>query len=576
MKEHISAVELILEYLKQEGVTHIFGIPGGPVTPLFDALYRDRSIELVTTRHECGAAMMAAGYARVSGRLGVCCATTGPGSTNLITGLAAAKADSLPVLAITAQVATLAFGKGSLQDSTYDRMDIVSMLKETTKLSAMVVNAHNLATTLRQALRWAMSGRRGPVHLNIPTDLMKKAVVAEVLFPGFYRSAERCFDREGVRQAADLLLGARRPAILAGHGVNLAAAQAELAELARILSIPVATTPKGKGAFDEGEPLSLGVFGIASSPRAERYLLSGDVDVLLVLGSSMHEISTQGWEARLQPKDALIQQDIDASVVGRNYPVSLGLIGDMKTTLRELIFELKRRIGKVEDARRNGVDDILAWKRQVPSVLDEAAAVSDAVPIKPQRLMRELNDCLPEDAIIFADSGNNTLWALHYLKVTGKNMFIHNWGEFGAMGYGVAAAIGGKLAAPQRPVIAIVGDGAFGMHGMEVSTAVSCGIPVIWVVLNDGRFNAVHHGQQLQYGGRTMGTEFHRMDIAKIAEGLGAWSVRVLRPQDIGGAIREAIAVGNPAVLDVMIDADEVPPIHARVESLERFFAAVQ
>jgi acetolactate synthase-1/2/3 large subunit len=201
--------------------------------------------------------------------------------------------------------------------------------------------------------------------------------------------------------------------------------------------------------------------------------------------------------------------------------------------------------------------------------------LSESVPIKPQRLMRELNRALPDDAIIFLDSGNNTLWGTHYLNATGRNVFVHNWGDFGAMGYGVAAPIGGKVAAPQRPVVAVVGDGAFAMQGMEVSTAVTYDIPVVWVVLNDSRLNAVYHGQKLQYAGRTIGCDFHRMDIAKIAEGLGALGLRVSSPEEIGPAMAAALASGRPAVIDIVIDAEEVPPIHTRIQSLERFFAGM-
>ncbi|MBI5201619.1 MAG: thiamine pyrophosphate-binding protein, partial [Elusimicrobia bacterium] len=497
---------------------------------------------------------------------------TGPGTTNALTGIAAAKADSLPVLALSAQVAAVAFGKGQLQDSTYDRGDVVEMLRPVTKLSAMAAHPKNVSMMLRQMLRAALTGRRGPVHLNIPTDMMRVSVPETLQWPPQYRPQARAFDREAVKEAAARLLAAERPAILAGHGVNLSEARAELKELAELLQIPTATTPKGKGAFPEDHPLSLRVFGLASSPWSESYLLSGEVDVLFVIGSSLHEISTQGWDERLQPKDALLQADVDPTVIGRNYPVTTALVGDAKATLRELLFQLKRLAA--EHPRRGGGAALAALKRRVPAVLEEEKAASEASPIKPQRLMRELDLALPQDAAVFIDSGNNTLWALHYLNATGSRTFVHNWGEFGAMGFGVAAAIGGKLAQPRRPVVAIVGDGSFAMSGMEVSTAASYAVGVVWIVLNDARFNAVHHGQQLQYAGRTMGTEFRRMDLAAVARGLGAEGRIVERPEDIGPALEEALASGKPTVIDVRIDADEVPPIHSRVASLERFFTS--
>ncbi len=567
-----TVAEIVLEHLKLEGVQTVFGIPGGPVTPLFDALHRDPGLRLIAPRHEAGAAFMAAGYARASGRLGACLLTTGPGATNAVTGIAAAKADSLPVLVLTAQVSTNVFGKGSLQDSTESGVDTVRIFRPITKMSASVAGAGSVPVLLRQAIRTAMTGRRGPVHLSIPTDLMRREVSSAFALPARYRAMSRLFDREAVKEAAALLLGARRPAILAGNGANLAGARAELLALAELLGIPVATTPKGKGAFPETHPLALRTFGLASAPRAERYLLDPAVDELLVIGSSLHENSTSGWDPRLAEGRALIQQDADPEMIGRNYPVHVGLAGDAKTTLRELLFAVRRLLDVGEHPACADRAEIARVMAEAPGTLNEAAARADGSPMKPQRLMRELDRALPEDALIFLDVGNNTLWGAHYLTANGRNDFVHNWGDFAAMGFGVAGAIGGKLAAPARPVVAIVGDGGFAMAGMEVSTAATHGIPVVWVVLNDGRLNTVHHGQTLQYQGRTIGTEFRRMDVAAIATALGAWSRRVSEPEDVGPALRAALACGGPAVLDVAIDADEVPPIMSRVRSLDKLF----
>lgn len=567
----LSCVELLIEYLKQEGVDAVFGLPGGPLTPVLDGLYHEKSIRTISARHEGGAAFMALGYARLSGRLGVCCVTTGPGATNALTGIAAAKADSLPLFAITAQVATTTFGKGSVQDSV-DRIDVVEMFKSVSKLSMMLPSPQNLAMTLRRAIRLALTGRRGPVHVNIPTDMMKQRVRLDLQRPHEYRPVSRVFDREAVKQAAALLLSARRPAILAGNGVALASAEPELRDLAELLAVPVATTPKGKGVFPEDHPLALRVFGVASSPQAESYLLSGEVDVLFVVGSSLHESSTQCWEQRLQPKEALIQLDIEPSVIGRNYPVAVPLVGEAKTTLRELLFHLRRLLAHGEHPFSRTADEFLDWKRSAQPYLNAEAMASSAVPLKPQRLMREISAALPDNAVVFLDSGNNTLWATHYLDAVRGRTFVHNWGEFGAMGFGVAAPIGAKVAAPHRPVVAIVGDGAFAMNGFEISTAVTHGIPVIWIVLNDSRLNAVYHGQQLQYAGRTIGCDFTRMDLASLARTLGADGIAVTRADEVGPALRAALAMGRPTVLDVKIDAEEVPPIHSRIRSLERFF----
>lgn len=567
----LSVAALILAQLEREGVRTVYGIPGGPATPLFDEFHREAGLRLVAPRHEAGAAFMALGDARVRGGVGACLLTTGPGATNAITAVAAARTDGLPVLVLTAQTATSSFGKGSLQDSTESGVDTVALFRPVVKMSAMLSNPAAAGVLLRQALRAAMTGRRGPVHLSIPTDLMRRPAGGGVLDPADYRCEPRLFDREAVGRCARVLLEARRPAILAGHGVNLGGARAELLELAELLSIPVATTPKGKGAFPETHPLSLRVFGLASSPLSERYLLSEGTDALLVLGSSLHENSTSGWDPRLGA-GLVMQQDVEPATIGRNYPVAVALAGDAKTTLRELLFELRRRLARGETPPAGLRASFARFKAGVPAYLDEAAARSEAQPIKPQRLMAELDAALPGDALIFLDVGNNTLWATHYLTATGRNAFIHNWGEFAAMGYGVAAAVGGKLAAPSRPVVAIVGDGGFAMAGMEVSTGVTEGAAVVWIVLNDARLNAVHHGMTMQYAGRTKGTEFHRMDVAGVADALGAWSRRVLHPGDIAAAVADALSSGRPAVIDVRVDADEVPPIHSRVRALDKLF----
>lgn len=553
----------LLDYLKREGVSCIFGIPGGPITPLFDVLHDESEIRLIATRHEEGAAFMAAGYARVSGRLGACCATTGPGTTNLATGLAAAHADGLPVLAITAQVASSTFGKGSLQDSLTSRLDTVAMMKAVSKASALLTNSKSMEAVVGHLLRACLSGRRGPVHLSIPSDVMKQETT-ESAAKNFYRADARPVDLEAAGRALGLLLGARRPAILAGHGVNLAGAHSELLELAERLGIPVATTPRGKSAFPESHPLSLRVFGLAGSPLAERYLLGGEVDILMVLGSTLHEISTLGWDQRLIPKETIIQADIDPEAIGRNYPVGVGVVGDLKAILGQMLKQLGS--GFQHSFAPPALFPELKFRPPTPPSARGA--------LKPQDLFLELSRHLPEDAVIFVDNGNAALWAVHYLTIDRPNSFIDNWGDFGAMGYATAAVIGGKLAAPARPMISIVGDGAFAMMGMEVLTAVTYDIPVIWIVLNDGRFNTVHHGMRLQYEGRTTGTEFAMMDVAKVAEGLGALGLIVDQASQVEEALRVAAGSGRPAVIDVRIDPDEAPPIESRVKSLKTSFAA--
>ncbi|MFA7009533.1 MAG: thiamine pyrophosphate-binding protein, partial [Elusimicrobiales bacterium] len=313
-----TAAKLLVEYLKQEGVEYVFGIPGAPLMPFYEALYETGWIKPILAKHEEGAAFMADGYARVSGKLGVCCATTGPGATNLITGVACAYADSIPMLVLTAQVATTAFGKGAVQESTYHGVDIVDMFKAVSKSSIMLPSPEKMGDVLRASLRMALSGRKGPVHINLPADFMKKAISASMVTPEQYRVTAHQFDRNAIKEASNQLMHARRPVILAGNGVNLSGGQEELRRLSERLNIPVATSPKAKGAFPENHIYSMGVFGFGASLQAEKYLLSGEVDVLLAVGTSLGESVTCGWDSKLTPSKALIQIDIDPGEIGKN------------------------------------------------------------------------------------------------------------------------------------------------------------------------------------------------------------------------------------------------------------------
>ncbi|MEK7384197.1 MAG: thiamine pyrophosphate-binding protein, partial [Elusimicrobiota bacterium] len=344
----VTAVGLLLEYLEAEGVDCIFGIPGGPLMPLYEAIFESGRIRPIITKHEEGAAFMADGYARVSGRLGVCCTTTGPGATNALTGLACAQRDSVPVMLLTAQIATAAFGKGAAQESSPLGIDIVDLYKAATKASVMLVSPEKMADMTRHLLRKCLSGRPGPVHFSLPADMMKRPVASDVWRPEHYRPQSELFDRRSVREAAQLLLRARRPAILAGYGVHLSRAYGELMVLAERLNIPVATTPRAKGVFPEDHPLSLGVFGMAGSPQADAVLLSDQTDLLLVIGTSLGETSTHAWDPRLGRDRALLQIDVDPGEIGKNYPVRAGLVGDAKRVLMEIGFELEREVQRMD------------------------------------------------------------------------------------------------------------------------------------------------------------------------------------------------------------------------------------
>ncbi|HCC46912.1 MAG TPA: thiamine pyrophosphate-binding protein [Elusimicrobia bacterium] len=569
-----TAARLLLEYLKQEQVSYIFGIPGAPLMPLYEAIFETGWIKPVLAKHEQGAAFMADGYARVSGKLGVCCATTGPGATNLITGVACAHADSIPLLVLTAQVATSSFGKGAVQESTCHGVDVVGMFKPITKSSLMLHSAEKMGDILRTCLRIALSGRKGPVHLNIPADFLKKSVKRHLIPPERYRVTAGQFDRNAIKEASKLLVHAKRPAILAGNGVNLCGAQPELRRLAELLHVPVATSPKAKGAFPENHLLSLGVFGFGASAQAEKYLLSGDVDVLLVIGSSLGEPATCGWDARLEPSGALVQIDIDPHEIGKNYPAPHGILGDAKVVLHELNYQIERDRNWLEPADGlSALEGIRLFKKAVPRFEKPAAMDSEELPLKPQRVMKELRELLPANALLFVDIGTVMFWALHYFPVYKPGTFYVNMG-LGSMGHAVAACIGGKLARPDKPVVALVGDAAFAMNGMEVHTAAEAGAPVIWIVLNNGGHGMVYHGERLQFGGKfTTGIFSHRLNAAEIGRSLGAESFDASTPEEFNACLRTALKSERACVINVNVDREELPPMGHRLRALDKIFA---
>ncbi|MBI4620563.1 MAG: thiamine pyrophosphate-binding protein [Desulfobacterales bacterium] len=568
----IKAAELLIKYLEEEGVEYVFEVPGGVLEPINNALYESKKITPVLAKHEEGAALMACGYARVSGKLGVCMGTTGPGSTNMMTGVASAYGDSTPVMVLTGQVSTSTFGKGALQESTSDGIDVVAMYKPLTKYSAMVFKGAMLPEMVRRALRYALSGRQGPVHLNLPRDVMKEEIDFDLRKVETYRGWSQPFDRESVKRAATYLLQAERPAMLLGNGTLTSDATDEAKTIAEMLNIPVVTTPKAKSAFPSDHPLSLGPFGLASSLLAEKYL-EGGIDVLLTVGTSFTEWATQAWDSRLLPSKALLQIDIDPYQIGKNYPVTVGLVGDANAILTEIYYEMKRQIKNVPEFRPNmPMDEFMRFKEDSQVYLDEDKMNSNANPIKPQRLMRELRESLPKDAIVFIDIGNSLTWTLHYFSVYYPNTFMAGLG-FAPVGYGVASVIGGKFAVPDKPVIAIVGDGGFLMNGMEVATAVNYNMPVIWVILNDAQLGMVYHGQRMASDAHVVASKFKRVDFFKIAEGLGAKGIRIEKPGEINkDMMDDIIASGKPTVLDVIIDSEEPPPMKSRIEALEKVY----
>jgi acetolactate synthase-1/2/3 large subunit len=561
-------IDVFLRYLKAEGVTVVFGIPGGLLYPFFAVIEADPEIELVMTKHEQGAAFMADGYARASRKLSVCAGTSGPGSTNLLTGVACAFADGVPMLVVTGQAASHVLGRGAAQETSREDMDIVAMFRPVTKYSAMVTSPESLARHLRRALRLALTGRPGPVHLNVPVDLWERPLDEAWFDPKTYRPPTHTFDRAAVQQAATALLAAKHPVLFAGAGVGTAAAEEHLRVLAELLPARVATTPRGKGLFPEDHPLSLGVMGFAGHAAARKTLLGSDVDLLFTVGTSLNETATLNWAPALRENRTFLQLDIDADRIGRNYPVDLPLVGDAQTILVEIVYQIHRSI-------REGARAASRWSidERVERVhIQEALRDSTQTPVTPQRWRKDLEEALPDDAIVFSDIGGHMLSNIHYLTMRDRQRFFLNLG-FGSMGHGTVAPIGAALSQARQPVIAIIGDACFTMNGMELVTAVEYGIPrLVWIVENNNMHGITFHAaRQLNSGSLDCVRYSRPLDVAAIARAMGLATWVVDAPGQMQGALREALAASGPSLIEVRVDPNVSPPLGDRVKSISSF-----
>lgn len=570
----LSTAQFLVRALEAEGIEYIFGVPGGPLMPLYEAIAQSDRLQPILAKHEEGAAFMAEGYARLRDGLGVACVTSGPGTTNALTAIAGAYSESIPVLLLSAQTSTAFFGRGALQDSSggHWNIDTVDMFRSATKFSGMLHSAQQTSHVLRRAIRTALTGRQGAVHLSLPANLMRQAVsahdAAAIATMPFRSAARYAGEREALQRVAQLLLKAHHPVLLAGYGIHRARAWEELRRVAEALAIPVATTMKGKSALVETHPLSLGVFGFGGHPLAEAYVLSEDIDVLLVVGSSLGELQTNGWDPALTRHRTVIQIDIDPLEIGKNYAVDASVIGDAALILEELADLLES-----EAVVKPPSTPLLERLHSQHERFYRAVALQGGQELlKPQAVVARMSEVLPEESVLFVDNGNGMSWVGQYY-VARQTGTIHCAMNVGAMGYATAAAIGGKLAVPERPVVVLGGDGAFAMNGMEVHTAVDYDIPVIWVVLNNGGHGMVYTGEKL-LSGQSFCSVFHKpLDIASVARSLGAHAFTIRTLEEFTRCLEQALALHKPCVLDVMVDLEEVPStLQKRAQTLKNFF----
>jgi acetolactate synthase-1/2/3 large subunit len=576
----VTVAQLVLRYLAVEGVDRLFGIPGAAVMHLLDELKLQRAdFSYVVCRHESGAAYIADGYARVSGKLGVLVVTSGPGATNAVTGAMNAQNGGSPLLVISGEVSEKYFGMGYLQEGIDASLNVDAIYANATRYSAVVTAATNFQTLFSQALRDALSVPRRAVHLSLPDDIAASSL-SNVLMPKRpenYRATPRGSDPQAVRQAFELLVAAKRPLLFLGDGARIALAGPRLEALKSLvekLALPVMTTPDAKGIFPESHALSLRNYGVAGcawpklymNPQALDPSLPQGYDALLVIGSSLGELATSAWAPLLVPKGPFMQLDLNQAVIGRAFPLDLGIVADAGVAIDQLsaLGEITQPDEEVVRTRRELVARI---KNSVPPWADAAKRDEGASPIKPQALMKAIGELLPKDAHVFIDAGNCVGWSLNGLEIDPPARF-HSALAMGPMGFGVAGVIGGKLAAPERTCVAIVGDGAFLMHGNEVSTAAQVGAGAIWIVLADNDLAMVSQGMNQFFPDSAGWKDFYKIgnpDVAKLAAALGADAYDARSPAEVRRAFEQALtasACGKPQVIVAHIDTNEIPPYY--------------
>ena len=545
--------------LERAGVDVIFGYPGGASLPIYDALPDHPSLRHVLVRHEQGAAHMADGYARVRRRPGVCMATSGPGATNLVTGLASAYMDSIPMVAITGQVSTALMGRDAFQET-----DVIGMVAPITKHAFLVERPEDIASSIARAFALAREGRPGPVVVDVPKDVLNAQVQlapAGDLESGSTSVSAVPADLGALERAVTLLERAERPLVIAGHGVRLAGAHALVREVAERLDAPVAHTLLGLGAMAEDHALSIGMLGMHGSTGTNAAVNAADV--ILAVGLRFDDRVT-GKVAAFAPGARVVHVDIDECQIGKNVPTEVGIVGDAAAVLATLLARLPERR---RPAWRNAV---AGWRQRARPKLD---ASDERMELAPRAVVRAIREAADPDAYFVADVGQHQMWAAQWLQLGTLDRYLTSAG-LGAMGYALPAALGVQVADPAADVWAIVGDGCAQMTIQEIGTAVQERLPVKMVILNNGYLGMVRQWQQLFYDGRISQTPIASPDYVKLADAYGAQGFRVDTRDALAPTLAKAARADGPVIVDVHIESRAnvwpiVPPGGANADAID-------
>lgn len=546
----ITGAQALLESLKNEGVDIIFGYPGGQVLPLYDAMYSFKEIKHILVRHEQGAAHMADGYARATGKVGVCVATSGPGATNLVTGIANAQMDSIPLIAITGQVSTALLGRDSFQEA-----DITGITMPITKHNYLAKDVADLPRMVKEAFFIARTGRPGPVLIDIPKDVfthkLKYKYPETIDLPSYKPKIEG--HPKQISAAVKAIQAAKRPIIYAGGGVISAGASRELKELAEKCNLPVTTTLMGKGAFPETHELSLGMLGMHGTAYAN-YAVT-ECDLLIAVGARFDDRVT-GHVAKFAPNARIIHIDVDPAEIGKNVRVDIPIVGDVQQVLKAL----NDKVG-AKEKHAPWVEQIEEWKKKYPLAYKKDGG------LKPQYIIERIYELTKDRAtIITTEVGQNQMWSAQFYKFSRPRSWISS-GGLGTMGFGFPAAIGAQFGRPEALVIDIAGDGSIQMNIQELTTAVNHKLPIKICVLNNSFLGMVRQWQELIYERHYSHTNLcNNPDLVKVAEAFGAVGLRATKPEEVGPTLEKAFAVNDrPVLIDFVIAKEEnvfpfVPP----------------
>ena len=542
----INGAQMLIKCLKEEGVEVIFGFPGGKVIPIYDAIF-DSDIKHILVRHEQGASHAADGYARATGKTGVCVATSGPGATNLITGIACAYMDSIPMVAITGQAETNLIGTDSFQEA-----DITGITAPITKHNYLIKDVKELPTVVKEAFYIASTGRPGPVLIDIPVDvsksLIEENVKVELKLEGYKPTYKG--NPKQIIQAAKRIFDSKKPVIFAGGGIIISEASLELADFARYAKIPVITSLMGKGGFPDEDGLSLGMAGMHGTKYANLAFM--DADLIIAIGARFDDRVT-GKLSEFAKNADIIHADIDPAEIGKNVKADIPIVGDAKTVLQDLKIRYKELIDKKGFPDRNGwLKTIKTLKKDFPLKYDKSSRG-----IKPMYVIEKIYEITKGDAIICTEVGQHQMWTAQFYKFSQPRTFITS-GGLGTMGYGLPASIGAKVGRPDKTVIDIAGDGSIQMVSQEFATAVLNRIPVKIMILNNGYLGMVRQWQEFFYNKRYSHTSIQNsVDFVKLIEAYGGVGFRVTEKSQVEETIKKALSIDNVVVIDFWIDREE-------------------